>query len=116
MGSSLPTEMTISRRDCLSIIATLTRPTSSRGTSLGLGCVSFYLSFPKTDMKLMMRIAYTNFTYSDITVTSTAKAGAASGATVPGGRADLFETVATVTATITNSGGVEGAEVAQLYL
>ena len=36
-------------------------------------------------------------------VTSTAKAGAASGATVPGGRADLFETVATVTATITLS-------------
>ncbi|KAK1758820.1 glycoside hydrolase superfamily [Echria macrotheca] len=61
-------------------------------------------------------LSYTNFTYSDITITSTAKAGAASGATVPGGRADLFETVATVTATITNSGGVEGAEVAQLYL
>ena len=63
-----------------------------------------------------MAIAYTNFTYSDITVDSTVKAGAATGATVPGGRADLYETVATVTASITNSGGVEGAEVAQLYI
>jgi beta-glucosidase len=35
---------------------------------------------------------------------------------VPGGSADLFDTVATVTATITNSGGVTGAEVAQLYI
>jgi beta-glucosidase len=34
----------------------------------------------------------------------------------PGGRADLYDTVATVTCTITNSGAVEGAEVPQLYL
>ena len=49
-------------------------------------------------------------------MTSTAKAGAATGSVAPGGRADLFETVATVTAKVTNSGGVEGAEVAQLYI
>lgn len=61
-------------------------------------------------------IAYTNFTYSAITVSSTATSGPATGETVPGGRADLFETVATVSATITNTGGVTGAEVAQLYI
>ncbi|KAK4213427.1 glycoside hydrolase superfamily [Rhypophila decipiens] len=61
-------------------------------------------------------LSYTNFTYSDIAVTSQAKAGPATGATIPGGREDLWETVATVTATITNSGGVDGAEVAQLYI
>ncbi|KAL8297693.1 hypothetical protein RB597_007188 [Gaeumannomyces tritici] len=61
-------------------------------------------------------LSYTNFTYSDITVTSNARAGAATGAVEPGGRADLWQTVATVTARVTNSGGVEGAEVAQLYV
>lgn len=50
-------------------------------------------------------------------VTSTgAVSGPASGATGPGGRTDLFEEVATVTATITNSGSVTAAEVAQLYI
>ncbi|KUI63570.1 Beta-glucosidase cel3A [Cytospora mali] len=61
-------------------------------------------------------LSYTNFTYSDLSVTSTASSGHATGATAPGGRADLFEEVATVTATITNSGSVAGAEVAQLYI
>ncbi|GAB1318409.1 glycoside hydrolase 3 [Madurella fahalii] len=61
-------------------------------------------------------LSYTNFTYSDITVTSTATAGPATGSTIPGGRADLWETVATVTAKVTNSGGVAGAEVPQLYI
>jgi beta-glucosidase len=51
-----------------------------------------------------------------VTITSTAKAGPATGPVVSGGRADLFDTVATVTAKITNSGGVTGAEVAQLYI
>jgi len=61
-------------------------------------------------------LAYTNFTYADVKVTSTAKAGPATGETAPGGRADLFDEVATVTCTVTNSGGVSGAEIAQLYL
>jgi beta-glucosidase len=63
-------------------------------------------------------LAYTNFTYSNLTTTTapTLTAGPATGATIPGGPADLWDTVATVTATITNSGGVAGAEVAQLYL
>ncbi|TQN71600.1 Beta-glucosidase cel3A [Colletotrichum shisoi] len=61
-------------------------------------------------------LSYTNYTYANIDVTSTAKAGPAVGPVVPGGRADLFDIVATVTATVTNTGGVAGAEVAQLYI
>ncbi|WYZ44723.1 hypothetical protein EsH8_VIII_000039 [Colletotrichum jinshuiense] len=61
-------------------------------------------------------LSYTNYTYSGISVTSTARSGPAVGAVVPGGRADLFEVVATVTATVKNSGAVAGAEVAQLYV
>lgn len=61
-------------------------------------------------------LAYTNFTYAGLTASSTAVAGPATGATISGGAADLWDTVATVTATITNSGSVTGAEVAQLYL
>ena len=63
-----------------------------------------------------MKIAYTTFEYADIAVESTATAGPATGATAPGGPSDLYETVATVTATISNAGEVDGAEVAQLYI
>lgn len=70
------------------------------------------------DFKLCLpdKPAYTNFTFSDIKITSNVKPGPATGQTIPGGPADLWEDVATVTATITNSGAVEGAEVAQLYI
>ena len=43
-------------------------------------------------------------------------AGPASSTKGVGGSIDLFDTVATVTAKITNSGGVTGAEVSQLYI
>ena len=61
-------------------------------------------------------LAYTNFTYDALTISGAPTAGPATGAKAPGGPADLFETVATVTAKITNSGGVAGAEVPQLYI
>ncbi|KAK8080840.1 hypothetical protein PG997_008658 [Apiospora hydei] len=61
-------------------------------------------------------LSYTNFTYSAITVDGAPAAGPATGDIVPGGRADLFETVATVTVNVANSGSVTGAEVAQLYV
>ncbi|KAL1796643.1 hypothetical protein ACET3X_005183 [Alternaria dauci] len=61
-------------------------------------------------------LSYTNFTYSDLSVSGKPSAGPATGAKGPGGPVDLFETVATVTAKISNSGGVAGAEVPQLYL
>jgi beta-glucosidase len=62
--------------------------------------------------------AYTNFTYASLTTTTTTSftPGPASGPTIPGGPSDLWETVATVTAKITNTGPVAGAEVAQLYI
>ncbi|KAI2774478.1 glycoside hydrolase family 3 protein [Daldinia loculata] len=61
-------------------------------------------------------LSYTNFTYSHIFVDGRPTAGPATGDIIPGGHADLWETVVTVTATITNSGAVQGAEVAQLYI
>ncbi|KAK6827616.1 Beta-glucosidase cel3A [Apiospora arundinis] len=63
-----------------------------------------------------VRVSYTNFTYSAISVNGAPKSGPATGNIVSGGRADLFETVATVTVTVANSGAVTGAEVAQLYV
>lgn len=60
--------------------------------------------------------AYTNFTYSDIAIEGKPTSGPASGTKGPGGPVDLWETVATVTAKITNSGNVTGAEVPQLYI
>ncbi|ORY59650.1 beta-glucosidase 1 [Pseudomassariella vexata] len=61
-------------------------------------------------------LSYTNFTYAGIKVTGAPTSGPATGDVVPGGRADLFETIANVTCTITNSGAVTGSEVAQLYV
>ncbi|KAI1187543.1 glycoside hydrolase family 3 protein [Nemania serpens] len=61
-------------------------------------------------------LSYTNFTYSGVAVQGSPKSGAATGTVVPGGRADLWDTVATVTVTVANSGSVKGAEVAQLYV
>ncbi|KAF2791241.1 glycoside hydrolase family 3 protein [Melanomma pulvis-pyrius CBS 109.77] len=61
-------------------------------------------------------LSYTNFTYSDIAIDGKPAAGPASTTKGVGGSIDLFDTVATVTASITNSGGVAGAEVSQLYI
>ncbi|KAK4220888.1 beta-glucosidase cel3A [Podospora fimiseda] len=61
-------------------------------------------------------LSYTNFTFSDLTITSNARSGPATGPTIPGGRADLWEDVATITAVVKNTGGVQGAEVPQLYI
>jgi beta-glucosidase len=59
--------------------------------------------------------AYTTFSYSGLTTSYTDKT-AGSTAPGPGGAVGLFDTVATVTAKITNNGTVTGAEVAQLYI
>ncbi|KAL2753146.1 glycoside hydrolase family 3 protein [Sodiomyces alcalophilus JCM 7366] len=61
-------------------------------------------------------LSFTTFEYSDLHIDSDAFPGPAMGDTVPGGREDLFFDVMTVSATVKNTGNVEGAEVAQLYI
>lgn len=61
-------------------------------------------------------LSYTTFNYSALAISGRPSSGPATGAKGLGGPVDLFETVATVTAKITNSGKIAGAEVTQLYL
>jgi beta-glucosidase len=65
-------------------------------------------------------IAYTTFEYSKMKITPTVNlrdlTAYPTGTLVPGGREDIFKEIVTITAKITNTGKVAGAEVAQLYL
>lgn len=61
-------------------------------------------------------LSYTTFDYYGIGVNVFAKAGPSTGAIAPGGPAELFESVGTITTQIQNSGALAGAEVAQLYI
>ncbi|KOS20478.1 putative beta-glucosidase L [Escovopsis weberi] len=61
-------------------------------------------------------LSYTEFAYSALKIRSSATPGPAAGPIEPGGPADLFDVVATVTVRVKNTGRVAGAEVAQLYL
>jgi beta-glucosidase len=63
-------------------------------------------------------LSYTTFSFSDLKVSAPKKKIAAypSGAIEQGGAVDLWETVATVTADVRNTGRKSGAEVAQIYL
>ena len=69
--------------------------------------LTFFFPFPHA--------AYTSFTYTQLTTNYTDKSPG-SQKVAPGGASGLYSVVATVTATITNSGPVTGAEVAQLYI
>ncbi|OCK75696.1 hypothetical protein K432DRAFT_408790 [Lepidopterella palustris CBS 459.81] len=55
-------------------------------------------------------------TYSSLTISSSATASSASSCKAPSGASNLFDSIATTTATIKNSGNLTGAEVAQLYI
>lgn len=65
-------------------------------------------------------LSYTTFDLSDIQVSVSAKNASrtpsASAKILPGGNEDLWKTVATVSATVKNTGSVAGAAVPQLYL
>ncbi|KAI1824057.1 glycoside hydrolase family 3 protein [Xylaria intraflava] len=61
-------------------------------------------------------LSYTNFTYADLSIEGAPTSGPATGDIIPGGQSDLWDTVATATVTISNTGAVSGAEVAQLYV
>jgi beta-glucosidase len=65
-------------------------------------------------------LSYTTFNYSSsITIkpnTTTLASAYKNGALAVGGRKDLWDVVATVTSSISNTGSTAGAEVAQLYV
>ncbi|KAG9245937.1 glycoside hydrolase family 3 protein [Calycina marina] len=60
-------------------------------------------------------LSYTTFSYSALTI-SALSTSPGSSATIPGGISNLYDVVATATATITNNGTVAGSEVSQLYI
>lgn len=105
---------------------TIAKQASDYGTTIASGDDSSwdlfidYRHFDKANItprfEFGFGLSYTNFTYSGLTISGTPSSGPATGAKGPGGPADLWETVATVTAKISNTGGVAGAEVPQLYL
>ncbi|KAK7959853.1 beta-glucosidase D [Apiospora aurea] len=66
-------------------------------------------------------LSYTNFTYGTLEISKQSSDSEPLSAyttdeTADGGPADLFDELVTLTAVLTNSGSVAGAEVAQLYL
>ncbi|KAE8445794.1 hypothetical protein EG329_012852 [Mollisiaceae sp. DMI_Dod_QoI] len=64
-------------------------------------------------------LSYTTFSYSSLAVTPVSGPSTASypvGAILEGGQEDLWDVLFHVTASVTNTGAVDGAEVAQLYI
>ncbi|KPM40481.1 putative beta-glucosidase M [Neonectria ditissima] len=64
-------------------------------------------------------LSYTTFEYSNLQVSNIATANTAeypTGAIAEGGQTDLWDVVARVRADVTNTGSVDGAEVAQLFV
>lgn len=63
-------------------------------------------------------LSYTSFNYSNLDIIKTVKSTTefASGPIGEGGQTDLWDVVARISAEVANTGGVDGAEVAQLYV
>lgn len=105
---------------------TIAKQESDYGTSVVFGDDSYseglyidYRHFDKAGItprfEFGFGLSYTSFTYSGFTATYTDQTEGSTD-TAPGGASGLYDFVAIVTATITNSGNVTGAEVAQLYI
>jgi len=64
-------------------------------------------------------LSYTTFSYSDLAVSKTKGASIdayPTGVIQEGGHVDLWSSIASVSATVKNTGSIKGAEVAQLYI
>lgn len=105
---------------------TIGKQQSDYGTSIANGDDNFseglyidYRYFDKNNItpryEFGFGLSYTTFDYSSLTLSSISSSPGSSNP-APGGASNLWDTVATVSATITNTGSVSGAEVAQLYI
>lgn len=65
---------------------------------------------------LLQMPAYTSFKYSQLSIKVNANPGVISGPIVPGGHADNFASIGSISVNVQNSGAVAGAEVPQLYI
>ncbi|KAF3939182.1 Beta-glucosidase [Dactylella cylindrospora] len=108
---------------------TIAKTASDYGTSIVSGDDNFseglYIDYRRFDSQGITPryefgygISYTTFGYTNLVIsyTSTTTGPISSTSNAPGGYPALYEPVATITARITNTGSVEGAEVAQLYI
>ncbi|RMJ21173.1 hypothetical protein PHISP_07955 [Aspergillus sp. HF37] len=83
-----------------------------------------YRAFDESDIEPRFEfgfgLTYTSFEYSNLKIQNTVDPSTLSalpvGHIIPGGHADLWDTIATVAADVTNTGDVVAAEVGQLYV
>lgn len=63
-------------------------------------------------------LSYTTFAYSNLAIQTTNETQTSypTGAVLPGGAADLWDELVVITAEVTNTGDINGAEIAQLYV
>ena len=105
---------------------TIAKAATDYGTSIQNGTDDFseglYIDYRHFDNNAIVPryefgfgLSYTTFSYSALSI-SALSTSRGSLATIPSGVSNLYDVVATVTATITNNGTVTGAEVPQLYI
>ncbi|KAJ6260070.1 putative beta-glucosidase L [Drechslerella dactyloides] len=108
---------------------TIAKSASDYGTSIVSGDDNFseglYIDYRRFDSQGIspryefgFGLSYTTFSYTNLAIsyTSTTTGPITSTSNAPGGYPALYEPVATITARVTNTGSVTGAEVAQLYI
>ncbi|EDN91985.1 hypothetical protein SS1G_07847 [Sclerotinia sclerotiorum 1980 UF-70] len=61
-------------------------------------------------------LSYSSFSYSNLILSSISSSSTGNNALLPGGKSNLFDIIATVSITLSNSGSVPAAEIAQLYI